>query len=68
MTTRYFTSNISEALFRRVSGDDQLTDQIFLHDTWVPTDKIMQWMTGNADDVDEITEAKARKLEPTAFT
>ena len=64
MTTQYFTSSISGALFRRVSG----ADHVFAQGTWRPTEKIMRWMVGDEDDVETVTEIEARKIEPTAFT
>jgi hypothetical protein len=63
-TTRYFTSSIARSLFRK--GDEG--DQVFVQGTWRPTERIMRWMLGSADDVDEVTEAQAREFVPEAFT
>ena len=65
MTTRYFTSTISGALFRRGVSE---VDQVFVRGTWRPTEEIMRWMIGSADDVDEVTEVQAKAIAPGAFT
>jgi hypothetical protein len=66
MTTRYFTSSISGALFRKGGEGDQVF--VVQNGTWRPTEKIMRWMLGSADEVDEVTEAQARAFAPKAFT
>ena len=66
MTTRYFTSSITEALYRKARGVG--SDQVFVQGTWQPTETIMQWMLGSADEVDEVTEEQARAFAPAAFS
>ena len=66
--TQYFVDSITGALLRR--SPDYL-DGAFSHrdgGTWLPTEKIMLYLSGDADEVDPITEAQARELEPMAFS
>jgi hypothetical protein len=66
MTTRYFTAADyhPKALLRRTNQ----TDEAFVGGVWRPTTAIGEWMVGNDDFVDEITEVKAKAFAPTAFT
>jgi hypothetical protein len=66
--TQYFVDSITGALLRR--SPDYL-DVAFSHrdgGTWLPTEKIMLYMIGDAAEVNPITEARARELEPMAFS
>jgi hypothetical protein len=62
---RFFTSSkfTPPALLRR-SG---MTDEAFVDGSWRPTKSIVDWMFGNDDFVEEISEVQARELEPDAF-
>jgi hypothetical protein len=67
MTTKYFTSdayNTPKALLRSVD----FTDEVFVNGVWRPTTEIMEWMVGDNDFVDEITETQARAFKPEVFT
>ena len=66
MTTRYFTAAdyTPTALLRRTGQ----TDEAFVRGVWRPTSAIGEWMVGNDDFVDEITEAQAKAFAPKAFT
>jgi len=51
-------------LLRRIGVVDH---KAFLHGVWQPTKIIIDYMFGHDDNVDEISEAEARALEPAAF-
>ena len=55
---RFFTSTAYHptALLRRTG----MVDEAFVSGVWRPTTSIMEWMAGNDDFVDEITEAEAK--------
>ena len=61
---RYFVSSRTNALLR---GDN--TGHAYWKDgKWrQPTDTILNWMIGQDDDVEQVTEARARELCPDAF-
>lgn len=62
--TRYFVSSRTEALLRRDSDGDW----VFVEGKWTqPTETILNYMIGQDDDVDEVTEDKAREDFPEAF-
>ena len=62
--TRYFVSSRTEALLRR----DDDGDWVFVEGKWTqPTDTILNYMIGSDDDVEEVTEAKAKDAYPGAF-
>lgn len=62
---QYFTSDKFEpaAVLRR----SPTGDEAFVNGEWRPTTSIIDYMAGNDDHVDEITEAQARELAPAAF-
>ena len=57
------TAYTPSALLRRTKD----ADEAFVGGVWRPTTSIMNWMVGNDDFVDEITEAQARAFAPTAL-
>ena len=66
MTTRYYTSDkfTPPALLRRAD----FVDEAFVDGRWRPTKSIVNYMAGNDDFVDDISEAEARAFAPAAFT
>ena len=66
MTTRYFTAADYHppALLRRTGQ----TDVAFVAGVWRSTTAIGEWLVGNDDFVDEITEVEAKAFAPTAFS
>jgi hypothetical protein len=62
---QYFTSTkfTPPALLRR----DAQGDQAFVNGQWRPTTSIVDYMAGNDDHVDDVSEADARKFAPQAF-
>ncbi|HZL07344.1 MAG TPA: hypothetical protein VFE45_18345 [Coriobacteriia bacterium] len=62
--TRYFTSSATGALLRT---QDATGHTVFLDGRWVPTTTVMEYMIGEENSVDPITEAQARELAPAAF-
>lgn len=67
---RYYSSTRFEptALLRRTEGPDGPTDEAFVNGAWRPSKSISDYMVGNDDHVDDLTEAQARKLAPAAFS
>lgn len=63
--TRFFVSSkfTPPALLRRQG----MTDEAFVNGAWQPTKSIVDFMFGNDDHVEEISEAQARKFAPDAF-
>lgn len=53
-----------ETLLRRVD----YADEMFHDGKWIPTKIIIDYMFGHNDNVDTISEAQARKVEPAAFS
>lgn len=66
MATRWFVSNgyIPPAVLRRTDTQDEA----YVNGQWRPTTSIVDWEYGEDDDVDEVTEARAREVAPSAFT
>lgn len=60
---QYFVSSTTRALLRRQDG----ADRAYVNKAWQPTDTIAEYMIGEEDNVSPVTEAEARKLEPSAF-
>jgi hypothetical protein len=64
----YFVSSRTGVLLRRSSTGAQWGDWVFSGGTWhQPTETILNYMRGQDDDVDEVTEAQAREGYPDAF-
>lgn len=61
--TQYFVSSTTGALLRRIGG----TDAAFVKGEWIPTETVMQYMIGEENNVEPVTEAEARKVAPAAF-
>lgn len=62
---RFFKSTQpAQPLLLRRTG---ITDEAFLRGQWQPTKVIVDFMFGNDDFVEEISEAQARQLAPAAF-
>lgn len=61
--SQFFVSSTTGALLRRDGG----TDHAFVKGQWIPTETVMEYMIGEESNVEPITEAEARSLEPTAF-
>lgn len=49
-------------LMRRRSSDAGLIDEIFRDGQWQPTKRIVDHMAGEDDNVEQISEARARRL------
>lgn len=62
-TAQYFVSSTTGALLRRVGG----TDAAYYGGTWHPTETILEYMIGEENNVDPVTEAEARAAYPQAF-
>jgi hypothetical protein len=62
---RFFTSSkfTPPALLRRTG----MTDEAFVDGVWRPTKSIVDYLFGNDDHVEEISEDEARRFAPAAF-
>ena len=60
----YYVSSTTGALLRREAG----TDEAFYGGHWHPTNTIGEYMIGEENNVDEVTEESARVAYPAAFT
>lgn len=64
--TKYYIQTRTNTLLRhQPSGRDEAYGSA-IH-AWSATDDVMAFMAGEDSDVEEITEAQARKLAPAAF-
>ena len=66
----YFADSMLERrplLLRRVEDDGGITDEAYVGGAWGPTTLIVDYMFGHNDYADEISEAEARRLEPSAI-
>lgn len=63
-TTKYFHSTATRAVYRREAG----VDRVYAQGEWRPTETILDYMIGDDDDLEPVTEAQARKLDPQAFS
>lgn len=61
--TQYFIDTVTGALLRREGG----TDTAFYGGDWHPTETILEYMIGDENDVEPVTETQARKSYPDAF-
>lgn len=62
--TIYYTSTVTEALYRRTGA----IHEVFTAIGWKPTDAIIAHMVGEDNHMSEITEAQARGIAPSAFS
>lgn len=62
---KYYKATRTGVLLRRGSGPDASYGRVA--NTWTPTTMIADYMIGDEDDVEPLTEAEARQLAPTAF-
>ncbi len=62
-TAQYFHSTTTNALLRRVGG----VDRVYVDGDWQPTETIVEYMSGQEDNVEQVSEEQARKLKPAAF-
>ena len=63
VTPTYFHNSASGGLYRRMPG----ADRVWYGGRWNPTDSIGKYMVGENDDLEPITEERARQLRPEAF-
>jgi hypothetical protein len=63
METQFFLSTRTGALLRR----DDSGDSAWFDDQWQPTETVLKYMTGQDDDVEDLTEEQARTSFPDAF-
>lgn len=63
--TRFFVWTMPDPpmLLRR----RDFVDEIWRDGAWHPTGKIVDFLAGNEDNVDDVTEAQARRIAPAAF-
>lgn len=60
---QYFHSATTGALLRRLGG----ADRVYMDGIWKPTETIVEYMSGQEDNVEPIGEAEAKKIAPDAF-
>lgn len=61
--TKYYVSTITDTLLRR----DGVRHDAYYGGKWQPTEKIIEWMAGENDDIEPVSEAAARERHPDAF-
>lgn len=60
---KFFHSTATRAVYRRQGGEDR----VFAQGEWKPTTTILDYMVGEDDDLEPVTESQAKKLDPQAF-
>jgi hypothetical protein len=68
-TTRYLqdTMRTPPLLLRSVRTATELGEDAWIAGAWQPTKVLLDYRAGHNDDVEPITDAAARELEPQAF-
>ncbi len=68
MSTTYYATDSTDIAPQTLLRRADFVDEVFVDGKWQPTKAIVDYMFGHNDNIDPISEAKARKVAPSAFS